>query len=973
MQAIFRRENNIGSYTSKNLIFTFKPIKLGQVFQECTLFFDNQEYTDPIPIIVKGQCVDVPIYVEKLTYNLHILVYEKTFREKIVLHNRASNTMKLQLYYPKELKNYLEFNPTLGYIQGKDKFEIWMKFKPDRTILSVGKKFISEDNSIEIPIKVIGANQVIPVRFKVVGRFTVNSVTFNPPNIDFGNIYHNSESRVNMKMENHSLLPQRFYFANLPKEIKVETDNGCGVLLPGESYKFSVIYRPTQVTVYEEGNIFCRLVTGDICSREVKVNFKANVIRMPLKISKTLIIMPPLPEKESVEIITQIENPTSKTYSVVLIPPNTKLSGLMITPVVMQIQPQKSKLVSIKFNSEFRDFNRTILEEIKEAELKFKKEQEIKGLVTKEDDQDEENNAEENPEPAHGTKKRKRRKRNKKLAERLQQTQANVEEPAADGKKKAPPPAKKEEDKKDAGKKGKKDAAAEEEEEERRKKEEQERIEKEKQRIEELERNFDKVEELKKLGGRKLDFFPEDSRKRAQHYDWYIPLIFRDISKPSTEKPLNSFIVVRTVTVTRTLIPQQEVVDFGEVPVAFRKTFEILVKNISETEQALRMDPLPPYGGFSVLNARRTLAPGDTKPILVEFNPFTQQIFEERLKLFSESTVTSVLLKGIGVRPEVRIEPSDGLIYFGNVLVNEYVEKEFEIQNVSHFPVKFNLLKKKEGILNKKGLSNFTCIPSEGIVKSQSSLSVKVIFHPDRISDHYFQILKLDVPNQVKEQMIYLRGYSYKRQNFIREHDPFIWRELSWFDLKKYEEPLMLREDPDQLANLQEGEEPPEPKIKTITLEFVRADNTEENPFEEQPKLDEQEEPVKVDNGDQNELTEEEREKRYERRVLVGGGRLLDPKLEKNGAFEFNPPGDDPYFECDNPKGVIASGQEVVVTFKFKPPEVDPLLKNIQEVKSIGRWVESIWECKITGGYIEPGEQDLMTYNIKLRAYANQI
>jgi len=170
--------------------------------------------------------VDVPIYVEKLTYNLHILVYEKTYREKIVLFNRSPHTMKLQLYFPKELKNYIEFNPTLGYIQGREKFEIWMKFKPDRTILTIGKKFVSEGNNINIPIKVVGANQIIPVRFNIIGRFTVNAVTFNPPSIDFGNVFHSGASRVNMNMENHSLLPQKFYFANLPREIRVETDNG---------------------------------------------------------------------------------------------------------------------------------------------------------------------------------------------------------------------------------------------------------------------------------------------------------------------------------------------------------------------------------------------------------------------------------------------------------------------------------------------------------------------------------------------------------------------------------------------------------------------------------------------------------------------------------------------------------------------------------------------------------------------------
>jgi hypothetical protein len=436
------------------------------------------------------------------------------------------------------------------------------------------------------------------------------------------------------------------------------------------------------------------------------------------------------------------------------------------------------------------------------------------------------------------------------------------------------------------------------------------------QRLEEMERNFDQFTELRKLGGRKLDFFPEDPKRKAQHYDWLIPMFFRDANKSENELK-KTFLEVRTITLTRTLIPQEEVVDFGEVPVAFRKTHEILVKNIGDLEQPLKMEALPLYGGFTVLNARRTLAPGDTKPVLIEFNPFTQQKYEERLKLFSETTCCSILLKGIGVRPEVRIEPSDGLIYFANILVNEYVEKEFEIKNVSNFPVKFSLDKLLEGVVNKKGLSNFTFIPSEGIVPSSSSLKVKVIFSPDRISNHYFQILKLNVPNQVKEQMIYVRGFSYKRQNFIREEDPFIWRELEYFKSKQYEELLALREDKEPEMALEYQE--PVKKSKTITLEFIRSDLTEE-------------------------LTDEERQKMFVRKVLIGSCKLLDNKLEKNGAYEFNPPPNDKYFECDNPKGAIGGGQEVIVSFKFNPPEVDPLLKDIQEVRSIGRWVESTWE-----------------------------
>ena len=45
--------------------------------------------------------------------------------------------------------------------------------------------------------------------------------------------------------------------------------------------------------------------------------------------------------------------------------------------------------------------------------------------------------------------------------------------------------------------------------------------------------------------------------------------------------------------------------------------------------------------------------------------------------MFSNHTMVSVLLKGTGVRPEVKITPEDGILPFGNVLVGEQSEKTF--------------------------------------------------------------------------------------------------------------------------------------------------------------------------------------------------------------------------------------------------------------------------------------------------------
>ena len=85
---------------------------------------------------------------------------------------------------------------------------------------------------------------------------------------------------------------------NLPKEIEVETDAGCGAVLPGEKYPLSVTYRPSQENAFDEGFIRCRIITGDICSRELKLRYQINVERCPIKTDKSFVEFQALPEHE---------------------------------------------------------------------------------------------------------------------------------------------------------------------------------------------------------------------------------------------------------------------------------------------------------------------------------------------------------------------------------------------------------------------------------------------------------------------------------------------------------------------------------------------------------------------------------------------------------------------------------------------------------------------------------------------------
>jgi hypothetical protein len=59
--------------------------------------------------------------------------------------------------------------------------------------------------------------------------------------------------------------------------------------------------------------------------------------------------------------------------------------------------------------------------------------------------------------------------------------------------------------------------------------------------------------------------------KRSQHYDWMVPLYYRTPGVGSDSDFQVLYLQARTTTVKRTIVPSVEMLEFGEIPVAFRK------------------------------------------------------------------------------------------------------------------------------------------------------------------------------------------------------------------------------------------------------------------------------------------------------------------------------------------------------------------------------------------------------------------
>ena len=77
--------------------------------------------------------------------------------------------------------------------------------------------------------------------------------------------------------------------------------------------------------------------------------------KCPITSDKYKIEFPCLPEGEFSESVIELSNKSGKNYTVEVVPPVNTVSGLTVNPLVKPIEAGKSTLVSVKFDSRFRD------------------------------------------------------------------------------------------------------------------------------------------------------------------------------------------------------------------------------------------------------------------------------------------------------------------------------------------------------------------------------------------------------------------------------------------------------------------------------------------------------------------------------------------------------------------------------------------------------------------------------------------
>ena len=278
-----------------------------------------------------------------------------------------------------------------------------------------------------------------------------------------------------------------------------------------------------------------------------------------------------------------------------------------------------------------------------------------------------------------------------------------------------------------------------------------------------------------------------------------------------------------------------------------------MITNNSDSTVNLKMRPLIVSNCFQTINALRPIKAGASFNLIVEFFPDKDLPYFEDLVVYQEDTVSSVRLKGIGVQPNIEVSIKDGILFMGNTMVNNPIEKIIEIINKSSFPINYEIQVLNSGKKNKSGMKPFSFVPYKCEIGANSKKYLKVVFNGDHQEyKNFFEKILVDVPNQKFKNYIYVFAACWHREIYYRDFFFPFFPTDSFFNQSieqdYFSDPLLLP------SNLK-----PQLNEKLI-IEFVKYSS---------------------------DLPANLLEKAFKRQILIGNCKLNDPKSEKNGTYEI--------------------------------------------------------------------------------------
>jgi hypothetical protein len=234
--------------------------------------------------------------------------------------------------------------------------------------------------------------------------------------------------------------------------------------------------------------------------------------------------------------------------------------------------------------------------------------------------------------------------------------------------------------------------------------------------------------------------------------------------------PSPYFLCLDTLVTKPEFVADITTVDYGQIAIGIRTIKTIKIRNLSLTRSMTLQTSrgLNAVGPFCVMNANRTIEPGQWHILVIECIPMSQGLLTELLELSCRDggTRITLTLRVQGVNPIIDItglEPYSssnspltsslvsststslgGIVNFGTLIATDEKIKKFTITNKSLFTVEIRLersicqgissLSKQSDFIQRtvNGLPLFSYRPERAVIPQGGILEVEIIFRPDR-------------------------------------------------------------------------------------------------------------------------------------------------------------------------------------------------------------------------------------------------
>ncbi|GMF41866.1 unnamed protein product [Phytophthora fragariaefolia] len=746
----FTRRGVVMPYSSSSVSFTFAPAT--------AMKLENDQYILEFPaastsgisspdlrkltsisVLVSGVASEVPIFVARSRLNFRCCAYGKLYRHQLVVCNRGKVALKIQVQVPKVLVNYVEFNPSFGFVQAataseEGKFLVQVKFRPEERMwkrierAGLGSRDLG---MLVVPVQVIVPDQVVPVFFLLTARLTPTtlqiSVALDGKNgsseegLHFGAccIGHSVSHRITIS--NSARVPQRIGITSLPKDVSI-ADVSAGVsivFLPGEARTLRVVYEPSFPGSLKQAGRNVRVkpvltLWSSTFNQEYKLPCSGSGVTSDLQFSHSAVRLgaTALGQTQTCNI-NLINRSDYHTRLVELRLPPEAASFLHITPQVARLTPREAVRLEIEFEPTEDIFK---LDQVCYFEAKT--------------DTSVCSNGGAGPDTV--------------TSARSVQADMSIEAPSAP-----------------------------------------------------LNASQDGDDEAIPVISRQ----DTKTETRSCHHRWTI-LCFQQREEDADEScstksdiraPLQA-VEVRTTVIEPFLTASEKTLDFGQVAIGQMLVQEFTVEMaMSATDSVLlRAQPLHVLGAFRVIGTLREVSPStDTskkRTIRVEFEPQNPIIYEDELELTALGVKIQVRLRGEGINPNLTLTPADGSLDFQDVLARTRNIRELVLANGSAFPLAFSIvaldendcanrekvnttaLSGKDGssFTTSTGLPVFTFSPTSAIIPENGATTVQVVFQPDRQRPgHYARKYRIKVPNENEQHIISLVGRCWENQLYV--------------------------------------------------------------------------------------------------------------------------------------------------------------------------------------------------------------